>query len=63
MSDSVASLVDTARQAVEAALRAAVAKPGRDGRSLARDAVVMEQLAGAVLRLEKARQAFVEFAT
>jgi Arc/MetJ family transcription regulator len=51
--------IETARLAVEEALRTAVKQPGRDGRSLARDAEVVHFLAGALRRLERARQVLI----
>lgn len=48
--------IATARLAVEDALRVVVASPDRNGQSLARDATLIHHLAGALRRLERARQ-------
>jgi hypothetical protein len=56
----IESKIEAARVAVEEALRAIMAKPARDGRSMARDAKVIHELAGALTRLEAARVAIFE---
>jgi hypothetical protein len=55
--------IDRARQAVEAAMRAVLHEPSRHGQDMARDAKIMHDLAGALVRLEQARQRFVEHST
>jgi hypothetical protein len=58
---SLMHLVGTARTTVESALKAAVSSNADDGRALARDAKVINALAGAITRLEEARVAIFEY--
>ena len=56
-------VIANARRAVEEALRQVVRAPTTDGRALACDAALIHHLAGALTRLERARQALVEYET